>query len=132
MKKNTSQNLMNSFNYKIMRYLQQIFHIYTAAICTPLNSYHTDLLWKKIWKKMFYGQGFEGQIKLKFESVLYDFYFQNRSLWWYTILILLLVQKYSTAMLQTWLYQIIKWTNYLICCLFLDIYKSSWIVLDGF
>ena len=51
MKKNTSQNLMNSFNYKIMRYLQQIFHIYTAAICTPLNSYHTDLLWKKNMKK---------------------------------------------------------------------------------
>ena len=37
--------------YNIIRYLQQIFHIYTAAICTPLNSYHNDLLWKKNMKK---------------------------------------------------------------------------------
>lgn len=109
-----------------------ISHLYSCNLHTTQLISHWSIVEKKMKKKMFYGQGFEGQIKLKFESVLYDFYFQNRSLWWYTILILLLVQKYSTAMLQTWLYQIIKWTNYLICCLFLDIYKSSWIVLDGF
>ena len=49
--------------YNIIRYLQQIFHIYTAAICTPLNSYHNDLLWKKNMKKISFIQPSRNNLK---------------------------------------------------------------------
>lgn len=61
-----------------------ISHLYSCNLHTTQLISHWSIVEKKMKKKMFYGQGFEGQIKLKFESVLYDFYFQNRSLWWYT------------------------------------------------
>ena len=137
LKKNTSQNQMNSFNYNrgmrscvtTIRYLQQIFHIYTAAICTPLNSYHTDLLWKKnMKKKMFYGQGFEGQIKCKFESILYDFYFQNRSVWWYTFWFCYLY-KYIPMPFYKLDFSTKSLSGHL-CIWYFD--KCSWNVLDGF
>jgi hypothetical protein len=114
--------------YNIIRYLQQIFHIYTAAICTPLNSYHTNLLWKKNMKIIFYAQGFEGQIKCKFESILYDFYFQNRSVWWYTFRFCYLY-KYTPLPFYKLDFSTKSLSGHL-CIWYFD--KCYWIVLDGF
>ena len=91
LKWNTSQNqLIVSITIEVL-VLQHnkistanISHLYSCNLHTTQLISQWSVMEEKYEKKMFYGQDFEGEIICKFESILYDFYFQNRSVWWYT------------------------------------------------